>query len=113
MAASAGLAEQTFKLDSGQRVEVITSGSPTSSTSSKLRGEGDRTSPQQHQRPQGLSREFSSTSSSGTPVVDEQAAVAKTEMLAKHAEEAADSMEHHGAGDMFPRSQDPERRLMK
>jgi hypothetical protein len=112
MAAPSSDSEETFRLDGGSRVEVITSGSPTSSTSSKLQGD-ERSSPQ---RPEGLSREYSASSSAPAAEkeeIDEVKAHAKTEFLTRKAEEAKDSMEHHGAGAILPPSHDPERSLKK
>ncbi|GAA5988813.1 hypothetical protein JCM11641_004861 [Rhodosporidiobolus odoratus] len=88
MSASPGINEHTFQLEGGVSVEVITTGSPTSSSSSRLT---EPTSPSRQAR---------------------KLKVVKDQEVSR-AQEAAHSMMHHGEGQLIPPSQSGTRSLEK
>ncbi|GAA5861804.1 hypothetical protein JCM8547_008558 [Rhodosporidiobolus lusitaniae] len=99
--------EQSFSLGNGGTVELITTGSPTSSSSSKLTSESAHGSPPRMSH----AREYSFDSTSATPLADDHEK--RQQILEQHAMAAAHSMEQHGAGQVLPPSQSPERSLKK
>ncbi|GAA6029574.1 hypothetical protein JCM8097_000945 [Rhodosporidiobolus ruineniae] len=110
-----GANEQVFQLEGGASVEVITSGSPTSSVSSAprpSRGKGgdEATSPTS-----GGGRRPSTASVASTGSADSHVNPAYGPRLAEleAAKEAARSMHHHGEGMVLPPSHNPERSLEK
>ncbi|GAA5908040.1 hypothetical protein JCM6882_000208 [Rhodosporidiobolus microsporus] len=105
MAASPGGDEHKFSFDNGASVEVITTGSPTSSASSRLAAENASPTRKGGRRESVVS--VASSTAEGQPQHPPSSG------LTRSAEEAAHSMAHHGEGRVLPPSQSGERSLMK